>query len=154
MTAGDIVNCCIVGGHRPPLQLEAPVDRFDEHVGGPGAARRTVARIIVARGPRGLHLCQRHTLFDHSPNPIANDGDDSMNAAALAEVDHRITCPCGIYHFRDERGLKPATTLGNDERGLKPATTFGNNVRAPTVVAGFSPRSSPGYKCSIMEKKL
>src|SRR5439155_8796812 len=24
MTAGDLANCCIVGGHRPPLQRESP----------------------------------------------------------------------------------------------------------------------------------
>src|ERR1700691_3438944 len=53
---------------------EALVHGLDEHVGGPEPSGCAVQGIVVARGPSGLHLIERHALLDQIQYAVANDG--------------------------------------------------------------------------------
>lgn len=53
------------------LAAEALVRRFDEFVRGPETAGCAIHCVVIARGPRRLHLLQGHALLDHGLNPIA-----------------------------------------------------------------------------------
>src|SRR6185369_11738230 len=56
-------------------RCQAPIHGFDEHIRGPVPSSGAVARVVVERGPRRLHLLKRHLLCDHRLNTIADDGD-------------------------------------------------------------------------------
>src|SRR5687767_15726284 len=58
-----------------PRATPLVVDRFDEHVGGPWAAVRTVAGPVAQGRIGGLHLFERHFLVDHALDPGADDRD-------------------------------------------------------------------------------
>src|SRR4051794_4853683 len=55
-----------------PLFLQALVRGFDKIVGSPVAVM-AVERIVVSRRLRGLDLFERHALFGHGPNTVADD---------------------------------------------------------------------------------
>src|SRR5579875_1285301 len=65
--------------HRPrpsPRRLlpqQAPVSRRYELLVCPRAFRVAVKRIVIERGPRRLNLVERHALFYHGAQPVAND---------------------------------------------------------------------------------
>jgi len=56
MTAGDLANCCIVGGHRPPLQRESPTSCTfcAKPVGRKNRMNPSDRRIIAALGSGGI----------------------------------------------------------------------------------------------------
>src|SRR5258705_2831428 len=54
---------------------EARVDRFDEHLRGPGTGISAEAPAIWLRRIRGLHLVEPHSPLLHVIHDIAHDGD-------------------------------------------------------------------------------
>src|SRR5438552_2636472 len=124
-------NCSLFTVQLSFFSAETLVYRLDEHIGGPETGCRAVYRIVVARGFRGLHLFQRHTLLDHVLNAVSNDRDHVtilddigfITQAAVTRNHHRpsFLLLCRNREVEDEiqrvnHAVNAATALQVDDR--------------------------------------